>query len=612
MPVRFVPHDTWHDTYDGETVLQAADRAGIAIERVCGGRGTCGKCRVVLEKGTLGAHTEAEMRSLSEEERRNGYRLACQARLESASRVILSIPDEARHEAVHILASGIDNVRPVDPWVTRYHLSVPAAELEDQTADLDALDRAWRAVESTPLRLSLQALRQLPRALRGANGLVTLNRVDETVIRVESGHNSEPLLGMAYDIGTTTVVGYLMDLSTGEELAVSSELNPQTKHGDNVISRIQYADEVAEGLETLQVEIAGALNRILTATTEELGRQPGDVLAATVVGNTTMQHLLLGVSPSHLARSPYVPAYTGAQRVLAAEIGLRCDPGAHIWLLPNIAGWVGADTVGVLLSTGIYDQDEPALAIDIGTNGEMAMGSRDRLITCSTAAGPAFEGAHISCGMRASAGALDQIAIDNDVRWHAISDGAPRGVCGSGLVDAVSELLRTGVIDGQGRLQSPDTIADRGYPALASRVQGENRHRTFDLVLASEGSSGRPVQLTQRDIRELQLAKGAVRAGIEILMTELGLEPQDVRKVFLAGAFGNYIQPESALGIGLLPHFPNAALIPVGNAAGSGARLALLSRRERTLASKLLEHVEYLELSGRPDFQDEFVNAMLF
>lgn len=612
MPVRFLPQDTWHETHSGETILQAADRAGIAIESVCGGYGTCGKCRVIVVEGNLGDLTEAELLSLSKEEQRNGYRLACQARLDGISRVTLSIPDEARHEAVHILSAGIDNNRPVDPWVTRHYLRVPAAELEDQTADLDALERAWRAVETAPLSLSLRALRQLPRALREENGLVTLTRVDETIVRVESGRRDEPLLGIAYDIGTTTVVGYLMNLSTGEELAVSSELNPQTRHGDNVISRIQYADEVADGLETLQVEIVGALNRILTATTEAIGRRPEDVLAATVVGNTTMQHLLLGVSPSHLAQSPYVPAYSGAQRVLAAEIGLRCDPDAHVWLLPNIAGWVGADTVGVLLSTGIYDEEEPALAIDIGTNGEMAMGSRTRLVTCSTAAGPAFEGAHISCGMRASTGALDQIRIDGDVHWHTISNGAPRGVCGSGLVDAVSELLRTGVIDGQGRLQSPNTIAERGYPALASRVHGENRHRTFDVVLASEGSGGRPVQLTQRDVRELQLAKGAVRAGIEILMTELGLEPEDIRKVYLAGAFGNYIQPESAVGIGLLPHFPNATLIPVGNAAGSGARLALLSRRQRTLASELLEHVEYLELSGRPDFQDEFVSAMLF
>jgi uncharacterized 2Fe-2S/4Fe-4S cluster protein (DUF4445 family) len=266
----------------------------------------------------------------------------------------------------------------------------------------------------------------------------------------------------------------------------------------------------------------------------------------------------------------------------------------------------------VLLSTGIYTELEPALAIDIGTNGEMAMGSRDRLVTCSTAAGPAFEGAHISCGMRASAGAIDEVHIDSDVRWHAIEDGAPRGVCGSGLVDAISELLRVGVIDSQGRLQSPEAVAAARHPELAGRLQGENRHRTFDLVTAGESANGQAVRLTQRDVRELQLAKGAVRAGIEILLKELHLLPEDIRKVFLAGAFGNYVQPASALGIGLLPHFPNAQLRPVGNAAGAGARLALISLGSRSLASELLKHVEYLELSGRADFQDEFVAAMLF
>ena len=266
----------------------------------------------------------------------------------------------------------------------------------------------------------------------------------------------------------------------------------------------------------------------------------------------------------------------------AAELGLGCDPGAHVWLLPNIAGWVGADTVGVILSTGIYAETEPALAIDIGTNGEMAMGSRDRLITCSTAAGPAFEGAHISCGMRAASGAIDGVHIEADVLWHTINDGKPRGICGSGLVDTISELVRVGVIDSQGRVQSAEQVAALGYPALAARIQGENRHRTLELVSAGDSGTGRPIQLTQRDVRELQLAKGAVRAGIEILMKELGLKPEQVRKVFLAGAFGNYIQPSSALGIGLLPQLPNAELVPVGNAAGSGARLALLSYRQRS------------------------------
>ena len=294
------------------------------------------------------------------------------------------------------------------------------------------------------------------------------------MIRVSADTYTAPLLGIAYDIGTTSVVGYLLDLETGDELAVASELNPQTAHGDNVISRIQYADETPNGLQTLQTEIIGAMNRILVANATGSGRKPEDVVAVTVVGNTTMQHLLLAVSPSHLAQSPYVPAYTGAQRVMAEELGLGCEPGAHVWLLPNIAGWVGADTVGVLLSTGIYADSEPALAIDIGTNGEMAMGSRDRLITCSTAAGPAFEGAHISCGMRASAGAIDEVHIDADLHWHAIADGAPRGVCGSGLVDTISELLRVGVIDPQGRTPKPRGCHTSWIPRARSPDSGRD------------------------------------------------------------------------------------------------------------------------------------------
>jgi uncharacterized 2Fe-2S/4Fe-4S cluster protein (DUF4445 family) len=352
MPVRFLPQDTWHEGQSSETLLQVAERAGVSIERVCGGSGTCGKCRVALVEGALSEPTPDEIGSLSDDELRAGYRLACQARLHGASAVTLRIPQESRRESARVLTSGMANDAPADPWVTRVHLSVPQADLNDQTADLDALERVWNRARCEPLSLNLRALRQLPDALRAASGDITLTCVDHQAIRVESGHTSDRLLGMAYDIGTTTVVGYLLDLSNGEELAVASELNPQTRHGDNVISRIQYADEQQDGLRVLQAEIVGAMNRILVADAATIGRNPEDIVAVTAVGNTTMQHLLLGVSPAHLAQSPYVPAYTGARCVTAAELGLACDAGAHVWLLPNIAGWVGADTVGVLLSTG--------------------------------------------------------------------------------------------------------------------------------------------------------------------------------------------------------------------------------------------------------------------
>jgi len=331
-----------------------------------------------------------------------------------------------------------------------------------------------------------------------------------------------------------------------------------------------------------------------------------------VVGNTTMQHLFLGVSPTALAQSPYVPAVTDAVCLSAEALGLATYPDAVVWALPSIAGWVGADTVGVLLATGMHLQDELALAIDIGTNGEMAMGSRQRVVACSTAAGPAFEGAHLSCGMRAADGAIDRVCIDGAVAWHTIGESAPRGVCGSGLVDLVAEMLRAGLIDATGMMQPVEALVAAGQPALAERVSQNGRRRSFTLATAAEGAGGRPVVVTQRDVRELQLAKGAIRAGIDILMSELGIGAEDVRVIYLAGAFGNYIRAESALAIGLMPRLPNARVVPVGNAAGSGARMALLSREALDEAARLAGRVEYLELSGRPDFQDRFAEAMVF
>jgi uncharacterized 2Fe-2S/4Fe-4S cluster protein (DUF4445 family) len=601
MEIRFAPQGVVGQAAMGETILAAADRAGVAIERVCGGRGSCGKCRVLVS-GALSEPTASEMRHLSPQELAQGYRLACQAR--ALSDLDVTVPDASRVAGVSILTGGIANHYPIEPWVTRHTLAVPPASLEDPVSDLDAVQRIWAREGRGGLRPTLRAMRALPAALRDRGGEITLVQVDGELVDIIPGPPTGCLLGIAFDVGTTTVVGYLLDLESGQELAVASELNPQTRFGDDVVSRIQYAGERPQGLDELQREIVGALGRIIRETTAQAEARPADVLAVTIAGNTTMQHLLLGVSPAHLAQAPYVPAITQAVSLRAGELGLDAHPDAHVWVMPSIAGWVGGDTVGVLLATGICEQDELALAIDIGTNGEMALGSRQRLITCSTAAGPAFEGAHISCGMRAADGAIDAVQIDHAVRWSAIGGSAPRGICGSGLVDAIAELLRVGVIDPRGKLLEPAAVSAAGYSALAEQIRGEGRHRAFVIAPG--------VQLGQRDIRELQLAKGAIRSGIEILMKELGVGAADVRKVYLAGAFGNYIRPESAVAIGLMPRFRNAELTPVGNAAGSGAKMALLSRAARARAAALPAQVEYLELSGRPDFQEQFAEAMLF
>jgi len=610
MKIRFEPFGVSGQVKQNTTVLQAAIEFGVKIESFCAGRGTCGKCKVIASEG-LSAPTVMELKKLTEEELRKGYRLACQAVI--TSDVVVTVPEESRIAQINILAEGMaQGSVQMEPWVRRHILRVPAATLQNQVADLQNVMRTWNEHHGGELKFTLSALRQLPFALRERDGHIALVLADDQVVHIEAGDGPEHILGIAFDIGTTTVVGYLMDLESGERLAVSSLLNPQTRYGADVVSRILFSIENESGLQILQHEILEALNKIIANTTHAAGVAPENIYGMTVVGNTTMYHLFLGISPAALGRMPYVPAVSATLCLTAKDLGIAIHPEAHIWVLPNIAGWVGADTVGVILATDLPNHEDTALAIDIGTNGEMVMGSRRRLVACSTAAGPAFEGAHLSCGMRAAEGAIDAVSIDGDVRWHTIGESAPKGICGSGLVDLVAEMLRAGIIDARGAMQDGQALRANGQGHLAERILQNGGQREFLLVSSTESAIGRPIKVTQRDVRELQLAKGAIRAGVQILMKELGIGPEEVRRVYLAGAFGNYIRPESALTIGLMPRFPNAKIVPVGNAAGAGARMALLSISARERAARIPDQVEYLELSGRPDFQEEFAEAMLF
>jgi len=595
----------------GTLVSAAANQLGVAIEQICGGKGTCGKCKVKVCSGKASPITEAEQRHLSEQELAAGYRLACQAALLGDTSV--EVGWASATAGVSILVEGLLEPVAVDPPVQKAAVRVPPASLADQVADYEALQRILPAAPDEPPRATVHALRLLPRALRSAGGLVTVVRSGGLLLSAEAGDTRNSLYGFACDIGTTTVVGYLLDLATGRRVAVASTLNPQTRFGDDVVSRIEVAQRDAAGLEALRAAIVEAINDLIGQTVGEAGIEREQVYALSIVGNTCMHHLFLGLSPAALGHSPYVPVIAGPLQLNAAEAGLTAHPAAQLFVLPNIAGFVGADTVGVLLATRLLHKEGTRLAIDIGTNGEMILGSRTRMLACSTAAGPAFEGAQLAHGMRAADGAIDHVDIDGDngVTIHSIGQGKLRGICGSGAVDVIAALRRLELVDATGRLLGRDEVGAGAGKGLADRLVPHPHGGAFVLAPPEQTAIGGPIVMTQRDIRQIQLAKGAIRAGIEILMKELAVEREQVVEVCLAGAFGNYIRPASALAIGLIPCFPRAPITPVGNAAGAGAQLALLSRQMWREAAEVTAQVEYIELSLRRDFQQIFMDAML-
>jgi uncharacterized 2Fe-2S/4Fe-4S cluster protein (DUF4445 family) len=432
------------------------------------------------------------------------------------------------------------------------------------------------------------------------------------LVGIQPGGSTDPLYGMAFDIGTTTMVGYLLDLSLGKQVALSSLLNPQVAFGADVISRITFASREPSGLQTLQGRMVQALNALIQEAASSARIAPSRIYALSVVGNTTMHHLLLGLDPSGLGHLPYNPVLADPLEIRASDLGLQAHPQAPVFLLPNISGYVGSDIVGGILATGLPHREGIALGIDIGTNGEMVLGSRRQILAASTAAGPAFEGSQISCGMRAEPGAISQVwTEDGDIRWKAVAELPPRGICGSGLVDLVAVLLRVGIIDEGGRLQAPDLLETSLPSAIRSRLQPAPKGG-WEFLLAEGREGSQAVTLTQGDIRELQLAKGAIRAGINILMDELSLDISQIEEIWLAGAFGNYLDPTSAQSIGLIPPYPLERIRPVGNAAGEGAKMALLSQKAREEASRIAREVRYVELASRADFQERFVEALAF
>lgn len=442
------------------------------------------------------------------------------------------------------------------------------------------------------------------------NGKTRQVPVDPGITRTGADADRPSFL-MAFDIGTTTVVGYLLDARDGHEAGVVSMMNPQHQFGADVISRANYVLE--NGGDQMRKVIVDALNQMIGKACRDAGIQREDVIQVSIVGNTCMHHLFLGISPDSLVHAPYVPAVKDGMILPPEKTGLKLNPEGRVVILPNIAGFVGADTVGCMLCVAFDQLEDMTLMIDIGTNGELVMGNKDKMVTTSTAAGPAFEGAKIECGMRGSKGAVSHLSVKDGHMVMEVVDGAkPIGICGSGLIDILAFMIRYGFVDNYGGLCDADDLEDPVAKAESWRLQDVNGKPAFVLFPAGETGNDAPVYLSQKDIREVQLAKGAIAAGIQIMTEKLGIKPGDIRQVFLAGAFGNYMDAANACEIGLIPYELKDRIIPIGNAAGEGSKLACLNQEEYRYACKMAKEAEFIELATESEFQDVFVDQLEF
>jgi uncharacterized 2Fe-2S/4Fe-4S cluster protein (DUF4445 family) len=602
--ITFKPQDITTHAPEGTTVFNAANWAGLPIDSTCGGRGTCGKCKVKFLHGA-NTTTEADHRFFSDAELMEGWRLSCRAPVHGEC--IAEVPRLMTSPKAALLGYGRHVI--LEPNVNKIYLQLTEPTLEDQQPDLARVLAALEK-EGYAVRVDPAVWRALPKTLRSSNFAITAVLCGDELIAVEPGDTTDRAYGLALDIGTTTVVGAVVDLNTGAVVAVQSTLNGQALYGADVISRAGYTMMEPDGLATLQARIVETINDLLEELLGASGVARENVYEAVAVGNATMLHILLDIDPEPISVAPFIPTITESVTLPASAIGLKLHPRARLSTLPHLGAYVGADIVAGVLATGIVRNGDERLRlyIDVGTNGEIVLGSARKTLATAAPAGPAFEGAQIKCGMRASQGAIEGVQIDDDVHLQVIGSAArPIGICGSGLVDAVAELIKRGLVDSSGRLARPGEARGRVPDVLIERLIEVNGVHAFLLSAPEDG-----IVLTQPDIRALQFAKGAIAAGVAVLMAQMGVAAQDLCEVLLAGSFGSYINPVSARAIGLVPCVPVERIVAVGNAAGEGAKIALLSFREREAAKRIPEFIEYVELSGRPEFNNIFTDALAF
>ena len=607
VPVSFQPLGKTVYVLKGTGLVEAAAGAGIALDLPCGGEGLCGKCRVVIRSG-VGPPGPVERSTLSERELDEGVRLACQSSV--AGPMTVEVPATSVLASYQKILARVEDTAAfaADPPVRKQFVELPPPKRGDDEADLVRIERAVG-----PFEADLQLVRELPGRLRQADFCGTAVMGERALIDFEPGNTESECYAAAFDVGTTTLVGMLLDMNRGEELAVAARLNPQTGFGDDVLTRIQHARDTSGGLSELQAAVLQAIDEMIGELAEQAGIPRERIYATAFSGNTTMLELLCGINPCYLGEVPFVAATGNRLLVPASDMGLHVHPRGSAYILPIIGGFVGGDTVSGILASGLADAEGPTLLVDIGTNGEIVLCAGGKLTAAATAAGPAFEGARISHGMRGSTGAIEKVIVDGRLRTNVIGNVPPVGLCGSALIDLAAELLRHRILTPQGRIGVPDELPGEVLPDLRRRVISHDGQVSFLVAAESETGTGKPIVLTQRDVRQLQLASGAIGAGIVVLLKRAGLEPADLEAVLIAGGFGNFIRRSNAQRIGLLPPgIEHRRIRYQGNTSLAGARLVAISRRARQLAEELARRTEHVDLSTDLGFRDAFAEAMIF
>jgi uncharacterized 2Fe-2S/4Fe-4S cluster protein (DUF4445 family) len=624
--IGFLPEQREVTVDEGTTLLEAARAAGIYVGAICGGEGTCGKCRVVVREGEIqGESTEY----LTRDEIRRGYVLACQCVPQSD--MVVEVPPESQLPGYVVLVKDSERFRDfvrraaeqtpveIDPLVKKYFLVLPEPTLDNPTADQERLISAVAQLCDGPVQIGLKVTRELPRMLRYScphgssctwkwHGRVTatvgLRDEIQEVLCVERGDTSARNFGLALDVGTTTVVAHLVDLRTGATREAAAKYNSQIEYGGDIISRINYARQPG-GAETLQRAVLRDIDSLLNDLVQRTQVGCGDIHCVMAAGNTAMLHFLLGLEPDLLRVSPFVPSVTSPPQLRATELGIRVHPRATFYTIPAVASYVGGDITAGVLASGMHESGELSLLLDIGTNGEVVLGNKDFLVACSASAGPAFEGGSVGCGMRATCGAIDSVRILPPrlvVSATTIDDGPPLGLCGTGLIDALAEMLRTGLLDRGGRFQ-----VDRA-PERFRNCEEDGRPE-FVVVPARESGSGRDIVMRQTDVENLIRTKAAIYAAADSLLRSLGLSFAEIEKIYVAGAFGNKLDVSACITIGLLPDVPTDCIHFIGNSSLAGAKQAMLSRKMFEEVGRIREKITYQELMVDPAYMDNFLAA---